>query len=102
MPDLMNAKAAAERTSSARARALEEFKTYIISKINATIADGKYCIHESLPYYWNIKELESFWFFFADKGYELSIAGAADFAEASEFYITKGFIGLTIDWSDAS
>lgn len=102
MPELINAKTAAEHTASARARALEEFKTYIINKINAAIADGKYCIRESLPYYWNIKEFKSFWFFFADKDYELSIAGTAGFAEASELYITRGFTGLTIDWSDAS
>ena len=100
MPELIDAKTAAERTLNARNRALEEYKTCIINKIHAAISQGKYYMREIIPDYWNIKEFESFWYFFADKGYELSIAGITDFAEASELYITKGFTGLTIYWGD--
>lgn len=38
MMKLIDAKTAAERTSSARSRVLEEFKTHIIKKILAAIA----------------------------------------------------------------
>lgn len=100
MPELIDAKTAAERTSNARSRALEEFKTHMIKKILAAIAIGDYHVGEYLPSYWSIEEFESFWFFFADKGYELSIAGVSDFVEASELYITKDFRGVTIYWGD--
>ena len=95
---LIDAKTAAERTSSARSRALEEFKTHIIKKTLAAVAIGDYHVSEYLPSYWSIEEFESFWYFFADKGYELSIAGVSDFAVASELYITKDFRGVTICW----
>ncbi len=102
MPELIDAKTAAERTAAARSRALEEFKTHMIKKIDIATAAGNYYVREYIPDYWNIEEFESFWYFFADKGYELSIAGVIDFAVASELYIDKAFRGITISWGDDS
>lgn len=100
MPELIDAKTAAKRTSNARSRAFEEFKTHMIERINAATAIGEYYTRDYLPDYWNIKEFESFWYFFADKGYELSIAGVSDFTEAFELYSIKSLRGLTIYWGD--
>lgn len=102
MPELIDAKIAAERTSAARSRALEEFKTHMSKRILATTATGDYYVGECLPSYWDIKEFEYFWYFFVDKGYELSIAGVTDFAEAFELYDAKDFRGFTIYWGDDS
>lgn len=102
MSELINAKTAAERTAATRSRTFEEFKTHMIKKINVATAMGDYYVREYIPNYWNIEEFESFWYFFADKGYELSIAGVTDFAIASELYINKDFRGLTISWGDDS
>ena len=100
MPELIDAKTAAERTSVARSRALKEFKTHMIKKIDVATAAGDYYVREYIPDYWNIEEFESFWYFFADKGYELSITGVTDFAVAFELYIDKDFRGITISWGD--
>lgn len=102
MSELINAKTAAERTAAARSRALEEFKTHMSKRILAATATGDYYVGGCLPSYWDIKEFESFWHFFADKGYELSITGVTDFAEAFELYIDKDFRGITISWGDDS
>lgn len=102
MPELIDAKTAAERTAEVRGRAFEEFKTYMSKRILAATATGDYYVGECLPGDWDIKKFKSFWYFFADKGYELSIAGVTDFAITSELYINKDFRGLTISWGDDS
>lgn len=102
MPELIDAKTAAKRTAATRSRTFEKFKTHIIKKIDIAIATGDYYIREYIPDYWNIEEFESFWHFFADKGYELSIIGVTDFAVAFELYIDKDFRGITISWGDDS
>lgn len=102
MIKLIPAEMSAKLTSVARSRTSEKFKTHIIKKINIATAIGDYYVHEYIPDYWNIEEFKSFWHFFADKGYELSIAGVTDFAIASELYIDKVFRGLTISWGDDS
>lgn len=98
MPNLIDAKTAAKITAGVRNRTREEIKAHIINNINTAIAEGKYYIRE----YWSVKELEPFWYYFVSKGYKLSIAGVSDFTEAAELYLGKGFLGVTISWSDAS
>lgn len=66
------------------------------------MAEGKYYIRVALLDYWNLKEFESLWFFFVDRGYKLSIAGISDFVKASELYLNKGFLNVAIYWGDAS
>lgn len=102
MPELIDAKIAAERTAEVRGRAFEEFKTYMSKKILAATATGDYYVGECLPGDWDIKKFKSFWYFFVDRGYQLSIAGITDFAKAFELYDAKGFRGFTIYWGDDS
>lgn len=70
----------------------------LILLINAAIANGAYYTYENLPNYWTV----SFWHYFSDKGYKLSIAGIYDFTKASEFFITHDYLDITISWGDAS
>ena len=102
MLELIDAKTAAKNTAAVRNRACNELKTRIINKINAAIANGAYRTHENLPNYWTVEELESFWHYFSDKGYKLSIAGIYDFTKAAEFFITHDYLDITISWGDAS
>lgn len=99
MIKLMPATMSAKLTLRKRNKKFNQTRKDAIKAIKNAINNGKY---STIIYYWTVEELESFWHYFSDKGYKLSIAGIYDFTKASEFFITHDYLDITISWGDAS